>query len=217
MADARRAVVISVPDDFPSVFEGTPAHERTKGLGEVRVHTARGADDEAELIRRIDRARIAINIRAHARFTDGVFAACKNLRMVSIWGTGTDNVELEAAGRRGITVTPWRPAASRSTLSVPVPQIETSLRLRHAAKTPSVKRACARMLMAIRARSIRRISSDSSSAPRAEWTRTSPSPLARSWAGVPSNTDGKSSGTEICTAPRASAIAHPPLDRRETS
>jgi D-3-phosphoglycerate dehydrogenase len=98
------APLIVVPDDFPSVFEGTPAHERARALGETRVFTARGADDEAELIRRIGPARVAINIRAHARFTDGVFAACRNLRMVSIWGTGTDNVDLEAAGRRGLTV-----------------------------------------------------------------------------------------------------------------
>jgi D-3-phosphoglycerate dehydrogenase len=98
-------VTIAVPDDFPSVFDGTPAHERARALGEVRVHTQRGADEEAELIRRIDRAQIAINIRAHARFTEGVFAACRNLKMVSIWGTGTDNVDLDAAGRHGVTVT----------------------------------------------------------------------------------------------------------------
>ena len=98
-------VTIAVPDDFPSVFDGTPAHERARALGEVRVHTQRGADEEAELIHRIDRAQIAINIRAHARFTEGVFAACRNLKMVSIWGTGTDNVDLDAAGRHGVTVT----------------------------------------------------------------------------------------------------------------
>ena len=96
--------LIVVPDDFPSVFEGTPAHERARRLGEVRVFTARGADDEAELIRRIDRARVAINIRAHARFTEAVFSACRSLEMVSIWGTGTDNVDLDAAGRHGVTV-----------------------------------------------------------------------------------------------------------------
>jgi phosphoglycerate dehydrogenase-like enzyme len=95
---------ISVPDDFPSVFEGSAAHERARKLGEVRVVTARGADEEAELIKRIGRARVAINIRAHARFTDAVFAACRELRMISVWGTGTDNIDLEAAGRRGITV-----------------------------------------------------------------------------------------------------------------
>jgi phosphoglycerate dehydrogenase-like enzyme len=96
--------LITVPDDFPSVFENTPAHERAKKLGETRVFPARGADEEHELIKRIDRARVAINIRAHARFTDGVFAACPNLKMVSIWGTGTDNIDLDAAGRRGVTV-----------------------------------------------------------------------------------------------------------------
>ncbi len=97
--------LIVVPDDFPSVFDGSPAHERTKALGEVRVFTPRGADEETELIKRIDRARVAINIRAHARFTDAVFVACRELKMVSVWGTGTDNIDLDAAGRRGVTVT----------------------------------------------------------------------------------------------------------------
>src|SRR5207247_281709 len=96
--------LVVVPDDFPSVFEGTPAHERLKKLGETRVYTARGAEDEAELIRRIGGARIIVNIRAHARFTDAVFAACRDIELVSIWGTGTDNVDLDAAGRRGVTV-----------------------------------------------------------------------------------------------------------------
>ncbi|HET7340313.1 MAG TPA: NAD(P)-dependent oxidoreductase [Methylomirabilota bacterium] len=97
--------LLAVPDDFPSVFDGSAAHERARKLGEVVVFTARGADEETELIRRIGRARAAINIRAHARFTDGVFAACRELKMVSVWGTGTDNIDLESAGRRGITVT----------------------------------------------------------------------------------------------------------------
>jgi D-3-phosphoglycerate dehydrogenase len=96
--------LIVVPDDFPSVFEHSVAHEAARKLGETRVYPARGADEEAELIKRIDRARIAINIRAHARFTDGVFFACPHLKMVSIWGTGTDNIDLDAAGRRGVTV-----------------------------------------------------------------------------------------------------------------
>ncbi len=96
--------MIVVPDDFPSVFQGAAAHERAKALGPVRVFTERGADDEAELIRRIGGARVAINIRAHARFTDGVFLACPALKMVSVWGTGTDNIDLHAAGMRGVTV-----------------------------------------------------------------------------------------------------------------
>jgi phosphoglycerate dehydrogenase-like enzyme len=96
--------LIVVPDDFPSVFKGTPAEERCARLGETRVHTERGADGEAELIHRLDGARIAINIRAHAHFTDAVFAACPELKLVSIWGTGTDNFDLESAQRRGVTI-----------------------------------------------------------------------------------------------------------------
>jgi D-3-phosphoglycerate dehydrogenase len=96
--------VIVVPDDFPSIFKGTPAEERCAQLGATRVYSERGADDEAELIRRLGGACAAINIRAHARFTERVFSACPALKMVSIWGTGTDNIDLESAVRHGVTV-----------------------------------------------------------------------------------------------------------------
>jgi phosphoglycerate dehydrogenase-like enzyme len=96
--------MIVVPDDFPSVFEGSAAHERAQALGELRLYTERGAEDEAELSRRIGTARVAVNIRAYARFTENVFRACPELRMVSIWGTGTDNFDLAAAARHNVTV-----------------------------------------------------------------------------------------------------------------
>jgi len=96
--------MIAVPDDFPSVFEGSNAHERARTLGEVRVHTGRGAEDEAELARRIGDAAVAVNIRSYARFTEAVFGACPGLKLISIWGTGTDNIDLAAAARRGVTV-----------------------------------------------------------------------------------------------------------------
>ncbi len=96
--------IVVVPDDFPSIFKGTAAEERCARLGATRVYSERGADDEAELIRRLGGARAAINIRAHARFTDRVFAACPELKMVSIWGTGTDNIDLDSAVQHGVTV-----------------------------------------------------------------------------------------------------------------
>lgn len=96
--------LIVVPDDFPSVFEGSAGHKRATSLGAVRVCTERGAEDEPELARRIGGARVAINIRAYAQFSDAVFRGCPALRMISIWGTGTDNIDLGAAARRGVTV-----------------------------------------------------------------------------------------------------------------
>lgn len=99
-----RDALIVVPDDFPSVFDGSAAHERAKKLGGVTLFCERGADDAAELARRIGGATVAVNIRAYAPFTDAVFAACPNLRLVSIWGVGTDQIDLASAARRGITV-----------------------------------------------------------------------------------------------------------------
>ncbi len=96
--------LIVVPDDFPAVFDGSAAHERALKLGAVRVCGERGAEDSAELARRIGGAKVAVNIRAYAHFTDTVFAACPNLRVVSIWGVGTDNIDLAAAAKRGVTV-----------------------------------------------------------------------------------------------------------------
>ena len=35
---------------------------------------------------------------------DKVLAACPDLKLISIWGVGTDNIDLAAAARRGVTV-----------------------------------------------------------------------------------------------------------------
>ncbi len=96
---------IVVPDDFPPALTGSTAEGALRALGDVTVHVNRGADQEAELIRRLGDADIAVNIRAHARFTDCVLAACPRLRLISIWGAGVDNVDLAACRRRGVTVT----------------------------------------------------------------------------------------------------------------
>jgi D-3-phosphoglycerate dehydrogenase len=94
-----------VPDDFPAALTGSSAEPRLRKLGEVAIHTERGADREDELIRRIGDAEVVVNIRAHARFTERVLQQASRLRLISIWGTGVDNVDLEACRRRGVAVT----------------------------------------------------------------------------------------------------------------
>jgi D-3-phosphoglycerate dehydrogenase len=95
---------IVVPDDHPSVFESSAAAAQLRSFADVRVITEAGAENEAELIRRIGDAEGAINIRAYAKYTEGVVAACPSLRVISIWGTGTDNVDLVACSTRGVEV-----------------------------------------------------------------------------------------------------------------
>jgi len=98
-------MTIVVPDDFPAVLTGTAAEAQLRALGrDVRIFTERGADDEAELSRRIGDADCVVNIRAHAHFTERVLDACPNLRFISVWGSGTDHVDLAACARRGIAV-----------------------------------------------------------------------------------------------------------------
>jgi phosphoglycerate dehydrogenase-like enzyme len=48
---------------------------------------------------------VALNIRGRTFFTAEVLGACPKLKLISIWGTGTDNVDLPAAAARGVTVT----------------------------------------------------------------------------------------------------------------
>ena len=95
---------IVVPDDFPTVLTGSGAERLLRTLGEVEIYIERGADQEAELIRRITGAEVVLSLRAYARFSDRVLAACPSLRLISIWGTGTDNVDLAACRERNVTV-----------------------------------------------------------------------------------------------------------------
>jgi phosphoglycerate dehydrogenase-like enzyme len=97
-------MLIVVPDDNPPALAGTPALERMRKLGEVKLYES-DATDPAVLAERLQNAEVAVNIRGRTRFTDDVLARCPKLKLIAIWGTGTDNVDLKAAAARGITVT----------------------------------------------------------------------------------------------------------------
>ena len=101
MGEGRVRIV--VPDDVPSVLAGTAAHRRLEELGAVELHTTE-AGSRDELLARLRGAPVVVNIRGRTRFTRDVLAALPGLRLISIWGTGTDNVDLQAAGELGITV-----------------------------------------------------------------------------------------------------------------
>jgi phosphoglycerate dehydrogenase-like enzyme len=95
---------IVVPNDFPTVFSGSAAAAQLETLGDLTVFTERGADVEDELIRRIADAEIVVTMRAHSRYNARVLDASPKLRFISVWGTGTDNVDAAACAERGIEV-----------------------------------------------------------------------------------------------------------------
>jgi len=95
---------IVIPDDFPTAISGTKAEEKLRTLGNVKIYSHR-AETQEELIKRVKPYETVINIRAYSHFTRQVLTSCPNLRLISIWGTGTDNVNLESAQEQGITVT----------------------------------------------------------------------------------------------------------------
>jgi len=96
-------MLIVVPDDNPPALAGTPALTRLRRSGEVRVYDS-DATEPSVLMDRLQDAEVALNIRGRTRFTADVLQACTKLRLISIWGTGTDNVDLKAAAACGITV-----------------------------------------------------------------------------------------------------------------
>jgi phosphoglycerate dehydrogenase-like enzyme len=102
---------IVVPDDCPSVFSGSAAAAALARLGDVAVYSERGADREDELACRIADADVVVNLRAHSKFSRAVLARAPSLRLISIWGTGYEHVDLGECRARGITVT-TTPAAN---------------------------------------------------------------------------------------------------------
>ncbi len=95
---------ITIPDDFPRAISGTEAEDKVKALGEVEIYPDKAKTQE-ELLERIKESEVVINIRAYTNLNAEVLASCRNLRLISIWGTGTDNVDLRSARELGITVT----------------------------------------------------------------------------------------------------------------
>ena len=92
-----------VPDDHPPVFQGSKAETMLRDLGEVGIFNTRPRTND-ELIQRIRGAEAVISIRGAVAYPREVIEVCRELRIISIWGTGTDHVDLPAARELGVTV-----------------------------------------------------------------------------------------------------------------
>ncbi|MCC6540288.1 MAG: hypothetical protein IT162_22270 [Bryobacterales bacterium] len=95
---------MAIPDDAPAVLALSPSFARLRAAGEVRYFDSLPGVEDV-LVERVRGAEALVNIRSSTKITRRVMERCAGLRMVSIWGTGTDNVDLDAARELGIRVT----------------------------------------------------------------------------------------------------------------
>jgi len=114
-------VDIVIPDDYPPTYASLEQVDlrRLAAHGSVTLHTSRAAD-RAELFERLASAEGVINVRAYTTFDEELLSHATKLRLISILGTGTDNVDLLAAASRGVTVsnTPGVGAPSVAELTI---------------------------------------------------------------------------------------------------
>jgi phosphoglycerate dehydrogenase-like enzyme len=94
---------IVIPDDEPPVMAISSAFQKLSNH-DVQVYPTRPSSP-ADLVNRIKDAEIVINIRSTSRFSSEVLKNSPRLRMISIWGTGTDHIDLEAAKLHSVRVT----------------------------------------------------------------------------------------------------------------
>lgn len=95
---------VVVPDDYPPVLGPSAALRSLEARAQVGYHPSLPPSAEV-LVERIGKAEAVVNIRSSVGFDEEVFARCPRLRALSLWGTGTDHVDLQAAARHGVAVT----------------------------------------------------------------------------------------------------------------
>jgi phosphoglycerate dehydrogenase-like enzyme len=99
---------IAIPDDSPPVLASSAAWRELEGQAEGRAtldyyDTLPGSEER--LAERIAPADAVLNIRSSSKFTGRVMERAPRLRLISVWGTGTDHVDLAASRQRNIVVT----------------------------------------------------------------------------------------------------------------
>ena len=105
--------LIVIPDDFPPVFAGTAALDALHQLGEVALFETSATSPET-VIERCRDAVFVVNIRSITPFSADVLEALPLLRLISVFGAGTDNIDLAAAARLKVAIANAPGANARS-------------------------------------------------------------------------------------------------------
>jgi len=95
---------IVIPDDYPPAYADYPNEiARLRAAGDTVLYDTRAADAE-ELSTRLTSAEIAITVRAYTIFDAALLVRLPHLKLIAIVGTGTDQVDLNAATEHGVVV-----------------------------------------------------------------------------------------------------------------
>ena len=113
LESASVMIRICIPDDFPPVLAPSAVFPALQARAHLEYYDTLPGTEDA-LIARLAGAEVALNIRSSSHFTERVLAACPQLRLVSIWGTGTDHVDLDAAARHHVAIANTPGVSARS-------------------------------------------------------------------------------------------------------
>jgi D-3-phosphoglycerate dehydrogenase len=94
---------VAVPDDFPRTVAGHTAMSRLDGVADVVLYGDRAGSLE-ELVQRVAGAQVIFNIRTFTRIDEALLSQLPDLRLITVMGTGVDNIDLDAATRAGVLV-----------------------------------------------------------------------------------------------------------------
>lgn len=94
---------IVIPDDFPSQIKDTRSLALIKKYN-VKLYSSKAISQE-EFIQRMKNTEVVVNVRAYSKFIEEAFQRYSSLKLLSILGTGTDHVDLEAASKYSVLVT----------------------------------------------------------------------------------------------------------------
>ncbi|MCC7370597.1 MAG: hypothetical protein IT306_19405 [Chloroflexi bacterium] len=96
-------VQIVVPGDNPQQIQGSPRLDMLAPYGDVTVHTDRPTSFEQQIERAKD-ATILLNSRGAVKWPGEVLRQLPKLKFITVFGIGTDSIDLVTAKELGIVV-----------------------------------------------------------------------------------------------------------------
>ncbi|MGE3913369.1 MAG: 2-hydroxyacid dehydrogenase [Chloroflexota bacterium] len=96
-------VQIVVPGDNPQQIQGSPRLAQLEPYGDVTVYTDRPTSFEEQIARAKD-ATILLNSRGAVKWPGDVLRQLPKLKFITVFGIGTDSIDLVTAKELGITV-----------------------------------------------------------------------------------------------------------------